>query len=200
MFHPIISAKLNIREPALPPAQPCCLHFPSAEGFWSPRERHLLLDHRHCFTTARRRARDESCFLPLGCQLWCSLDFLEFEMAPGACEWFRDREKKGKSWVSLWNWEISSGKTSIRCMLEAVLQHEKTSAWVVPHWVWGVPMLHEQTTRNWLGWREFSGSPCRLCLYTWQGVCWDCAKSGVSALPCLAHIPHTHPPRISESP
>lgn len=85
-------------------------------------------------------------------------------------------------------------------MLEAVLQHEKTSAWVVPHWVWGVPMLHEQSTRNWLGWREFSGSPCRLCLYTWQGVCWDCAKSGISALPCLAHIhPYTPTPNFWKS-
>lgn len=190
-FHPIISAKLSTPEPVLLPIQPCCLHFlllkcsgihQEGSCSWDTSPATLL----NCGTVVHK-----SCSLWLGCQPWCSLESLEFEMDLGACKWFSDREKRSKSWgqpLEMRNFQ-SEDQYPVYARSCAIALEEVDVGCAILSGVAPCSVINWPETNL----DEFSGSPFRLCLCMWQEVCQHCTKSDVSKPQCLARI-CTHTP------
>ena len=143
----------------------------------------------HCLTVAP--VGHKSCSLRLGCQPWCSLESLEFEMDPGAYKWFSDREKRSKSWgqpLEMRDFQ-SEDQYPIYARSCAIALEEVDVGCAILSGVAPCSMINWPETDL----DEFSGSPFRLRLYICQEVCQHCTKSGVLKPQCLAHI-RTHTP------
>lgn len=191
MFHPIISAKLNTPEPVLLPTHPCCLHFLLLKGSGIHQEGSCSWDTGPATLLNHGTVGHKSCSLRLGCQPWCSLESLEFEVDPGAYKRFSDREKRSKSWdqpLEMRDFQ-SEDQYPIYARSCAIALEEVDVGCAILSGVAPCSMINWPETDL----DEFSGSPFRLRLCICQEVCQHCTKSGVLKPQCLAHI-RTHTP------
>lgn len=191
MFHPIISAKLNTPEPVLLPTHPCCLHFLLLKGSGIRQEGSCSWDTGPATLLNHGTVGHKSCSLRLGCQPWCSLESLEFEVDPGAYKRFSDREKRSKSWdqpLEMRDFQ-SEDQYPIYARSCAIALEEVDVGCAILSGVAPCSMINWPETDL----DEFSGSPFRLRLCICQEVCQHCTKSGVLKPQCLAHI-RTHTP------